>query len=316
MADENIVDELVDTKVVPGAKTGDADAKAGATDVTPNLVTDAPKDDGKEAKTERPAPVDWPADWREKAASGDAKKLARLTRYASPQAIADALIAAQNKISAGDLKVTLGKDAKPEEVAAYREAHGIPEAPDKYDLAGVDIDSAEKPMIDKFLVSAHQAHMTAEQVRATINAYSGISEDAKNARLSADNEAKEKAEDALRSEWGNEFRTNINLITNLLDTAPQGLRDKLLHGRLADGTPIGSSPEALQFLAGLARDRNPSGVVVPSGVATESAIEDEIGKIEKTMRENRAAYNRDEKMQARYRDLLVWREARKGPKAA
>jgi hypothetical protein len=308
MADENLVDELVDTKVIQPATDKVVTDDKGTTP----LATDP----AKASDDVRPAPVDWPTDWREKAAGGDAKKLSRLTRYASPQAIADALIAAQNKISAGDLKPALGKDAKPEEIAAYREAHGVPEAPDKYDLPGLEIPQDEKPAFDKFLTSAHQANMTPDQVRAAINAYTGISEDAKNSRLSADNDAKEKAEDALRSEWGSEFRTNINLITNLLDTAPQGLRDKLLHGRLADGTPIGSSPEALQFLAGLARDRNPSGVVVPSGVATESVMEDEITKIEKTMRENRTAYNRDEKMQARYRDLLVWREAQKGRRAA
>jgi len=89
------------------------------------------------------------------------------------------------------------------------------------------------------------------------------------------------------------------------------MRDKLLRGRLADGTPIGSSPEVLRFLVGLAREKNPAGVVVPSGVATAQSVSDEIQKIEKVMRDDRAAYNRDEKMQARYRQLLEWRNAQK-----
>lgn len=304
MAEENLIDQVVDTKVIPQ----DADTSSG--DDTPSLLSDAPKS-GEDKVVEVKAPVDWPADWREKAAAGDTKKLQRLSRYASPQAIADALIAAQNKIASGELKAALGKDAKPEEVAAYREAHGIPEEPGKYDLAGLEIEAAEKPAIDKFLAAAHGVHMTPDQVRASLDAYTKISEEAKNTRLTQDNEAKEKAEDALRSEWGSEFRTNLNLITNLLDTAPQGLRENLLHGRLADGTPIGSSPEALKFLVGIAREKNPSGVVVPSGVATESSVADEISKIEKAMRENRAAYNRDEKMQARYRQLLEWREGQR-----
>lgn len=302
MADENIVDQVVDTKVVqPKAEVADV------VETSPTLITDPPKEGV--AEVEKPAPADWPSDWREKAAAGDAKKVQRLSRFASPQALADAFIATQNKLS--ETRPLLPKDAKPEELDAYRQALGVPEAPDKYDLTGIEIDPAEKASIDKFLQTAHGVHMTPDQVRASLDAYTKISDDARNERLSQDNTLKEKAEDELRSEWGTEFRSNINLITNFLDAGPQGMREKLLHGRLADGTPIGSSPEMLRFLASLARKENPSGVVVPSGVATESAVEDEITKIEKVLRTNRAEYNRDTKMQARYRELLEWREGQR-----
>jgi hypothetical protein len=270
----------------------------------------------KPSEKQKPESGDWPDDWREKVAGGNQEKAQRLSRYASPQALADALIAAQNKIRSGDLKVSLSKDAKPEEIAEYRKQHGIPEAPDKYDISGVEFDETEKPMVETFLKEAHTANMSPEHVRAALGAYAKIAEEARNTRLAADNEAKENAEDALRSEWGNEFRTNVSLITNLLDSGPQGVRDKLLHGRLADGTPIGSSPEVLNFLVGIARERNPSGVVVPSGVASESSVEDEIAKIEKTMRTDRASYNRDEKMQSRYRQLIDWRENQRRKQAA
>lgn len=307
MADENIVDEVVDTKVVnpPAGNVDDSVTDTG-------LVTDLPPED-KTAPAGAKAPVqaDWPADWRDKFAGGDAAKAARLQRYASPSALTDALIAAQNKIRTGEVKPVLTKDAKPEEVAAFREAHGIPEAPDKYDLGDLEVPEGEKPMVQKFMASAHAVNMTPEQVRASLSAYTEISEAARNERASQDQEIKTATEDALRAEWGNDYRVNINLVTNLLDTAPEGLRDKLLRGRLADGTPIGSSPEALKFLVGLARERNPAGVVVPSGIATAQSVTDEIQKIEKTMRDDRAAYNRDEKMQARYRQLLDWRNAQK-----
>lgn len=298
MADENIVDEVVDTKtVVDDAKPADT-----------TVVTDLPEGTTSPAPGTKPAATgEWPADWRDKFSGGDAQKAARLQRYASPQALTDALIAAQNKIRAGDLKPALGKDAKPEEIAAFREAHGIPEAPDKYDLGDVEVPESDKELVNKFLASAHTVNMTPEQVRTTLKAYNEISEAARNARMAQDVEIKTTTEDALRAEWGDDFRTNINLVTNLLDTAPAGLREKLLQGRLSDGTPIGSSPEALRFLVGLARERNPAGVVTPSGVATAQSVEDEIQKIETLMRNDRAAYNRDNKLQARYRQLLGWR---------
>ena len=70
-------------------------------------------DKAAEVKVE---PTAWGEDWRDKVAKGDAKKLSRLGRYASPEAVVDALIAAQNRISSGDLKPTLKKDATPEQI--------------------------------------------------------------------------------------------------------------------------------------------------------------------------------------------------------
>jgi len=301
VADENIVDEVVDTKVVQPAGS----EQVGADPAGSVVLTDAPREDKPVS-----APADWPADWRERAAAGDEKKLSRLQRYASPQAIADALIAAQAKLS--ETRPVLGKDARPEEVAAYREALGIPASPDKYDLSGLELVDTEKPMIDKFLATAHAEHMTPSQVRQTLQSYGEISEEMRNQRLKLDEDIKSQAEDKLRSEWGNDYRVNLNLLTNLLDTAPSGVREQLLHGRLADGTPIGSSVEVLKFLTGIARERNPSGVTVPSGTTTTQGLQDELAKIEKTMRENRNEYNRDEQMQQRYRQLLEWKMAQEG----
>lgn len=246
------------------------------------------------------APADWPTDWRNKAAAGDEKKMQRLARYQSPQALADALFAAQNRIAAGELKPSLDANAKPEEIAAYRDAHGIPDAPEKYDLTGLDIDAAEKPMIDKFLTSAHGAHMTPEQVKTALKAYQEISEGAQNTRANQDNEIRKNAEDALRAEWGTEYRGNINLLTNML---PEGIKEKLLFGRLSDGTPIGSSVEVLKFLVDIARERNPLGILTPSGetVPGSNALSEylEMKKLVGT-----SEFRRDNMKQQRYQMLL------------
>jgi hypothetical protein len=297
MADENIVDEVVDTKTIPDE---------------PRATLAESTTESESISTERVAPVDWPDNWREKAAGGDAKKLSRLSTYASPQALADALISAQNRIAAGDLKPAIGKDAKPEDLAAFRAAHGIPESPDKYDLGDYEVPAEEKPLIEKFLSSAHSVNMTPDQVKKSLEAYSEISEQARNERYAQDEQIKKDAEDKLRAEWGADYRTNLNLFQNLLSGAPEGLRDKLLHGRLADGTPIGSSVEVLQFLVGLERERNPAGVVVSANAATTAqSVAEEKAKIEKVMREDRTAYNRDQQMQDRYLQLIRWEEAQR-----
>jgi hypothetical protein len=251
----------------------------------------------------------WPADWRQTVSKADAKVLARLERYASPEAAMQALIAAQNRISAGELMPALGKDASAEEIAAWREAHGIPPSPDKYDL-GKDTDGMDKDALKQMLEVAHKTNQTPEQVKASIAAVKAMAIQSAESRHEADLAVQKESEDVLRTEWGTEFRRNINLIHGMLDgtTTPE-LKDKLLGGRLSDGTPIGSSPEALKFLVGLALIHNPTGVVVPGSEANPmKGVESEIEKIEKTMRENRNAYNKNEPMQARYRELLEARE--------
>lgn len=248
----------------------------------------------------------WPTDWRERYSKEDAKKLEKLQRYGSPEAALDAMFAAQHKLSSGELKPVLKKDASPEELTKWREAHGVPETPGKYELKGIAIDDAEKPMFEELFKAGHETNQSHDQMTATAKAWSVIKQRAFEKQAEQDSELKSTAEDKLRAEWGPEFKRNMNLITGLLDgnASPQ-IKEKLLNGRLADGTPIGSSPDALKMLLGLALINNPTGVVVPGGNANVGqVVEDEIKSIESLMRTDRKKYNADLKMQERYRGLL------------
>ncbi len=255
----------------------------------------------------------WPDDWRATASKGDAKLEARFGRYASPEAALTALIAAQNRISSGELKPVLDKDATPDQVKAWRAEQGIPETPDKYDLdlgGGLVVGEEDKPLVAEFLKNAHATNQTPEQVKASLRAYYAVHDQLTQKQADADVLAQETSIETLRAEWGPEFKRNVTLIHNLLDrTTSKEIKDKFLGGRLADGTPIGSSPEALKMMLGLALADNPAGTLVPGGSGDMGqAVDDEIGKIEAAMKKNRAAYNKDEKMQARYRELLGARE--------
>ena len=230
----------------------------------------------------------------------------------------EALVAAQNRISAGELKPVLGKNATPEQVKEYREALGIPETPDKYDLGkDIKIEGMDPTLLGEVLKEAHESNQTPDQVKATLKAWSKISQSVKEQQYESDVNIQKTSEDALRAEWGTEYRRNINIIHGMLDgAASPGLKDAIMGGRLADGTPIGSSPDALKFLVGLALIQNPTGVVVPGSEANPmKGVEEELAKIDQTMKTNRAAYNKDEKMQARYRELLVAKEKLK-PRAS
>lgn len=254
----------------------------------------------------------WGDGWREALSAGDDKAAARLQRFDSPDAIWRSYRAMEQRMSSGELKSALPKDAKPEEVAKWRAENGIPETAEKYNLTfddGLVIGDDDKPIIDDFLKAAHISNLTNDQAKSVIKWHYADVEQQLQKLETADKKAAQDTQDTLRGKWGQEYRQNMNRVHALLDTAPAGLKEQLLHGRLPDGTPIGSSPAMLEFLALMSRQINPMGTVVPgAGANIGNAIEDEIRGIEKTMRENRKTYNADEKMQARYRELLSARE--------
>jgi hypothetical protein len=265
-----------------------------------------------------PAPADtkgfWPDNWRETVSKEDAKRLGQLQRYASPQAAIEALFAAQDRIRSGELKPVLGKNPSADDLKEWRDAHGIPEKPEAYDL-GKDfkVDPSDEGLITALKTAGHKSHQTADQIRATVGVLQQLTQQARDARAAADTTFKQDGEDKMRAEWGGEFRRNVNLVHGLLDlSGSQDLKAQMLDARLPDGRRIGDSPEAMKMLLGVALIQNPTGVVVPGGDANRAeTVDTEIEKIEKRMREDRKGYNKDEKMQAQYRDLLDARERMK-----
>jgi hypothetical protein len=262
----------------------------------------------------------WPDNWRELYAGQDEKKLSRLSRYASPQAAIDAMIAAQNKISSGEYKSVnpFPEKGTPEEQNQWRQANGIPEAPDKYDFklpAGVALGEYDKPIIEDFAKYAHSKNLPNEAVAATINWYMDFQERNAEQKHEARQNFRMESEDKLRAEWGQDYRRNLNVINALLDQAPQGIKDKFLGGSMADGTPIGNDPDMLRYLASLALQINPHTTLVPgAGANVASAIEDEIGKLETLMQNRGSEYWKGptaEKNQQRYRELVGARDKMK-----
>lgn len=254
----------------------------------------------------------WPDDWREQYAKDDEKTLKRLQRYASPQAALDAMIAAQDKIRSGVLKSALPENATPEQLKMWREENGIPESPEQYDTGlpdGQTINEHDKALVDGFLKASHDSNMSPAQVKQSLAWYFTEQQRQIDAMAERDAQAKRSAEDELRGEWGDEYRQNTNLINGLLDTAPVGVRENFMGARLADGSILENNPQVLRYLIGLAREINPVATVVPgAGVNTASAIDNEIAALEGRMKNDRPAYFKDNKAQARYRELITARD--------
>lgn len=294
-----------------GAPVGDQGNPPAAGEGDPPTSA-APSTTIGDPSDKKDGPGDWPSDWRKRASGDDEDFAKRLDRYRSPEDALKALREAQDKIRSGQTKDELPKDATDEQKAAWRERNGIPDKPEGYLEKlpeGLVIGEADKPLAESFLQAAHEQNMPPEMVGMALDWYYKTQEGQTAAQVQADADAWKSAEDQLRSEWGEEYRLNSNSLSAFLDaTAPEGVEDfkaALFGARLPDGTKLGGNPAMLKWLLGVANEINPAGFTAPgSGTSQLSAVEDEIGTIEKTMRENPQKYYGDQKMQDRYRELL------------
>jgi hypothetical protein len=293
----------------PGTGGGTASPPAAAPPAAPAGPAPAPV-----AAAPTPDPLagkgDWPDDWRTKLAGEDPKLLQRFGRYASPKDVAQALIAAQNKISSGELLPSLGKEPSAEALKEWRAAHGIPEKSDGYDVAELKVSEAGKATVAKFLEMAHGTNQTPEQVKANLKFINEMQKDHHKVQLEKDADSKIKCEDALHAEWGGDYRRNQNAIQGMLDgLMPAELQADFMMARLPDGRQIGAVPEVLKALLGVTLQANPVATIVPGGSGNPmKGIEDRIKDIETTMRKDSKTYYGDEKMQEEYRKLITARE--------
>lgn len=251
----------------------------------------------------------WPEDWRTQLAGGDEKAAKQLSRYASPQEVWKKARELEVKVSSGALRPLLGKDASAEEVSEYRKAWGIPEKPEGYDIGVTDKMQPEtKALLDKALPVAHSLNLTPDQTKGVMKFLNENAVGVKAQQIERDEKAREDGTELLRNEWGPEYKRNINLIHNVLDSsAAPGFKEVVLEARGPDGIPLASNPEWLRMLLRVGLKDNPAGLVVPnSGADPAKSVAEEMKVIEDKM--GTKAYTNDEKMQARYRELVEIRD--------
>lgn len=301
----------------PGGAAAAA-AAAGAADASKAADGAAAGADGAGAGTA------WDANWRETYAKDDAAKLNVLKRFASPGAALDALFSAQQKIRSGDLKAALPKDATPEQLAAYRAENAIPEKADGYLEKlpdGVKVADDDKPIIEPYLKVFHDENVSPALAHKLLAVRSAEHERMIEARVTADQTEKTATEDALRSEWGNDYRGNINGIHGMFNGMGADVTEALLQARTPDGRALFNDPNVLKAFAQLSRELNPSASIVPAtgGALEGKGVDDRITQIEALMGDRNSAYWKGgtaDKMQVEYRNLIDARNSMRKRNAA
>ncbi len=225
-----------------------------------------------------------------------AKELDRLKRFNSPNEVYRSNRELEKKMSSGEFKKPLGKDAKPEEVAAWRKENGIPEKPEDY-LAGVKlkdgivIGEQDRPYVDKFLQNLHAANASPEAVNQALNTYYDMVQDITVERLANFEKAKDTTFSALTQEWGTEYNKNINILQSFADSLPNGAGKHLLEGFGNDGIPLFSNPDVVRGILAVAKQANPGFTLsLPGGQSDVKSIESRKSELTKMMGDPMSAY--------------------------
>lgn len=264
-----------------------------------------------ESSTGAAAFMGWGDDWRRRIAGENQDELKRLERFQGPENIYQSYRELEKRLSAGELKPTLKKDATPEEVARWRQEAGIPTKPEEYKItmpAGRKPPAEDDAFLNSFLKGAHEANFTQGQVDQAIKSFYAEVDRQEQTISEAEKAAEQATEDALRKEWGQDYRPNKAMAEALLDRAPAGFRDRFMNGYLADHTPIKASPEAWKWLVQMEREINPAATVVPGASGdVGKTITAELTELKMLMANQDSKYWKgpeSEALQERYRQLI------------
>lgn len=251
-------------------------------------------------------------DWRKTIAGDDAKELEYLGRYSSVGDYHKATREMRTKLSSGEFARPLPADATEEQKTAWRAANGVPAKPEDYFAKlpdGLVIGADDKPVFDALAKEMLGHNVTPGQMHAMVKWYYGYQDQEAAAATTRDTNDRKGFETEMRQRWGQDYKANQNHLVAFLDTLGTGPKEAILNARLGDGMALFNHPGIVAFLTDAARKVHAPGTLGGSGAEVNAAsAAEEIKKIETTMRTNRKEYNRDEAMQARYRQLLTWRD--------
>lgn len=270
---------------------------------------------GDPAPSPAPAPTpDWPEDWRDKAAGGDPKFRTRLDRFASPADLVKSYRALEQKVSSGEVKAPLPENATDEQKAQWRKDNGVPDKPEDYKIElknGLVLGEADKPVVAEFTKMMHAKNVPNAMLNEVMQGYFELQDKQQQDMLARDAAHRQTAEDALRTEWGPDYRRFTAGIDNFLGAAPDGLGPLLAGGRLADGTMIANDPRFIKWVNNMNLELNPASTLVPAGGDAGKALSSRKAEIEKTMRDDRAGYFKNQPMQDEYLKILQAEEKMK-----
>lgn len=235
----------------------------------------------------------WDPEWRKTFAGDDPEAMKTLERMADPTAVWKSYTELRGKVSKGELKAVTPFPATgtDEQKAAWRTEQGVPAKFEEYKLPdGMVVGDEDKPFIDDFLKSAHEANMPNTYAANVVKWWDGERTKRAEAAATAEAALKKETDDKLHTLWGQDFRPTMTKIEGVLDAyLPSGSEE--LKQRLVN--TVGRNVEFAQLMANIATQINPGGTLVGGGMEGNTAsVTEWLSKADAMMRTNRKEYDR------------------------
>ena len=232
---------------------------------------------------------------------------AQMERFKAPADFGNSYREAQATLSSNKQSVPLPENATEDDILAFRTTNELPlEAKDYLENLpdGLVLGEDDTEIAEAFMGALHGQFAPAKYGHALIGAYNEFKEKGQAAEAEMDNTQHAETTTALREDWGTDYRANINIAQAWMEkTFGKEGKEQLLHGRFQDGRGFMNDPTILKAFVEIARSMDPLAPIVPTDTSAVTTMNDEIAEIEKFMRTDRTAYNKDEKKQARLREL-------------
>jgi hypothetical protein len=268
-----------------------ADAPDPAPSPTPDPApAPAPSPDPAPTPDPAPAPGPAPTDWRAGITNPDARKMADDSTDINH--LAERALTMRQKLA--NAIIPPGKDAKPEEIAAYRQKIGVPETPDGYtwqDPEGYTPTETDKAMRGTMAKAFHDANISAEAAKALTATYREMITAQAQAIKDADAKYAQESDAALKTEWGADYEKNKTyagraakeIFGDQFDDA-RNIEDK-------NGKFVLDNPIMLKALAKIGREMGEDRLGSVISDSDRSSINDQITSLRKQQSEAQAAGN-------------------------
>lgn len=237
------------------------------------------------------------------------KRMKQLERVTDISMLGKNYFEAQDKIRSGQLSSGLPENATDEQIAEWREANGVPETAEAYELSldeGLVLGEADQEIMKDVYKAAHAHNIPTEAMSEMVNSFLRAREVEADALVQQDGVDAQMSIKSLKDAWGADYTPNINVVNGLLNNLPETVRDAFKSARLPDGKAVFNSPEVMIAFADWARKVNPTAALLPNSNNPMQTMNDEIKALEDRM--GTPEWYKDTAAQKRYQDLLNARE--------
>lgn len=143
-----------------------------------------------------------------------------------------------------------GADAKPEDVAAYQKALGVPDDPKEYEFPPVEGVEHDEQMMEWARNTFKTANLSKEQAATISQAWDGFMGEMAKAQSEAAEAGVKAATEALQKEWtGDTYNTNIEITKRgfqAFEKIVPGFQELLDTVDVAAGVKLGNDPRMLK----------------------------------------------------------------------